>query len=166
MDPAETAGTFVRLRESGKVRAFGVSNFAPRQFEMLESFLPFPLVTNQVEISPLCLNAFRDGTITQCQQKRIHPMAWSPLAGGRLFGDDSSTAVLRGVIADIMDETEADSPDQVILAWLIAHPAGIIPVVGSGRIERIESATKAAGLRLDRQQWFRILEAASGREVP
>ncbi|WP_416828358.1 aldo/keto reductase [Ectobacillus polymachus] len=167
MDPAEVAEAFTKLRQEGKVLAFGVSNFLPSQFEMLSAYLDFPLVTNQIEISVMQLEHFANGTIEKCQEKRIHPMAWSPLSGGRLFSDRSrNTQFIKNDLSKVGKEIGAASFDQVMYAWLLAHPAGIIPINGSGKIERIRSAVKATKLSMNRHQWFEIYESAVGHEVP
>jgi predicted oxidoreductase len=167
MDPDETAGAFTSLRESGKVLHFGVSNFTSSQFEMLQSRLPFPLVTDQVEISVLHTDAFDDGTVEFCQTRRISPMAWSPLAGGELFtADDERTVRVRSELEAVCSENGIGSIARLALAWLLAHPAGIVPVTGTGRIERIRSEVAAAEIELSRQDWFRILKASKGTDVP
>lgn len=166
MDPEEVAEAFTKLKEQGKVRHFGVSNFTPSQFEMLSSFLSFPLVTNQVEISVRHLNGFGDGTIEHCLQKRIPPMAWSPLAGGQIYTstDDKSTRI-RQVLQDIGEELALTEIDSLMYAWLLHHPAKILPIVGSGKIERIKAATEAFNIKLSRQQWFKIWIASTGEDV-
>ena len=85
MDPAEISRAFEELKEEGKVRTFGVSNFLPDEFRLLKSYLTVPLITNQVELSPLRMGNMENGVINQCMEERIHPMLWSPLAGGRIF---------------------------------------------------------------------------------
>lgn len=166
LDPDEVGTAFDELRRAGKVLHFGVSNFGPSQLEMLAGRLPVPLVTNQFEISPLRLAAWRDGTLEQCQRLRMAPMAWSPLAGGALFaGQEERARRVRWVLGELAEELGA-APDQVALAWLLAHPAGIVPVVGSRRVERLRSAAAATGLSLDREQWFRLWTASTGEEVP
>ncbi len=166
MDPDETAAAFTELHRAGKVLHFGVSNFTPAQFEMLAARSPRPLVTNQVEISLLELQAWRDGTLDQCQRLGIAPMAWSPLAGGRLFGDTGEAAArVRSVLGELATELGA-GPDQLALAWLLAHPAGIVPIVGSGRPERIRSAAAACDLSLAREPWFQLWTASTGEDVP
>jgi predicted oxidoreductase len=167
MDPDETAAAFVSLRESGKVLHFGASNFTPSQFEMLQSRLDFPLVTDQVEISVLHTDPFDDGTVDLCQRRGISPMAWSPLAGGELFTSDEDRILrLRGELESICSENGIGSIARLALAWLMAHPAGIVPVIGTGKIERVRSAAEAADISLSRQDWFRILRASKGTDVP
>jgi len=167
MDPDSTAEAFTRLKESGKVLHFGVSNFTPGQFELLRSRLPFPLVTDQVEISVLHAEPFDDGTVGFCQARGISPMAWSPLAGGELFtGSDERTVRVRSELESICSEKGIGSIARLALAWLLAHPAGIVPVTGTGKIERIRSEVEAADISLSRQDWFRILRASKGTDVP
>ncbi|MBM7648584.1 putative oxidoreductase [Bacillus ectoiniformans] len=167
MNPAETAEAFLELKQSGKVRHFGVSNFKQSQFAMLQSYLDFPLVTNQIELSAYQLENVEDGTLDLCQEKRIAPMAWSPLAGGKIFSADDEKAVrLREKLVEIQKDTGANGIDQVLYAWLLAHPASIIPIVGSGKKERIDHAVQALDVHLNREQWFDILQTSMGHEVP
>lgn len=167
MDADEVATAFHHLRQSGKVLHFGVSNFMPRQLNLLASRLNFPLVTNQLEISVSQLAAFEDGTLEQCQQLRIAPMGWSPLAGGRLFqGMDEQSVRLRETLTGVAHELGEATLDQVALAWLLAHPAKIVPVIGTGKIDRIKSAIASVALALSHEQWFAIWRASTGKEVP
>ena len=166
MDADEVAAALGELRAAGKIRHAGVSNFTPRQFELLQSRLDFPLVTNQIELSVLHLDPLHDGTLDQLQQWRVPPMAWSPVAGGRLFDPANERARrVRGALAAVGQELGA-SVDQVALAWLLRHPARVLPVMGTGKIERLREAAAAENVMLDRQQWFAIWEASAGHEVP
>ncbi|KPB04972.1 aldo/keto reductase [Bacillus sp. CHD6a] len=166
MDPSEVAEAFTQLKREGKVKRFGVSNFAPSQFNLLNSYLEEPLVTNQIEISATHLEHFEKGTIEQCQMDRISPMAWSPLGGGSIFSStDDNVSRVRSVLEKLQSETGANSMDQVLYAWLLTHPAKIIPIVGSGKLERVKSAVSALNIQLSKQQWFEILEASKGKEV-
>ncbi|OBZ17753.1 MULTISPECIES: aldo/keto reductase family oxidoreductase [Bacillales] len=166
MDPAEVAEAFVQLKETGKVRAFGVSNFLPAQFQNLSSYLPFPLVTNQLEISVSHVNAFSDGSLDLCQEKRIAPMAWSPLAGGQLFQATHEKALkLKKRLQVLAEETNAESIDQVMYAWLLHHPSRIMPIIGSGNRERIAAGAAALRIKLSDQQWFDIWQSSNGKEV-
>ncbi len=171
MDADATAAAFIHLQQTGKVRHFGVSNFSPSQFDLLASRLPFPLVTNQIEISVLHLNAFTDGTLDQSQRLKTAPLAWLPFGGGRLFREESPQAErLRRVLSEIAAQlTHSSTPvtiDQVALAWLLSHPARIVPILGTGNLERIRAATVAINLKLTREQWFTIWTASTGTEVP
>lgn len=167
MDADEVARAFGELRASGKVLHFGVSNFSPAQFDLLASRVDFPLVTNQVEISVLELDLLHDGTLDQCQRLGMSPMAWSPLAGGRLFSDGDPQAMrVRRALAEVGEQLGGATADQVALAWLLRHPARIVPILGSGRIDRLRRAAGALEYQLSRQQWFTIWTASRGHEVP
>ncbi|UOY91102.1 aldo/keto reductase [Ectobacillus sp. JY-23] len=167
MNPAEVAEAFRQLRQEGKVLQFGVSNFLPSQFDMLSAHVDEPLVTNQIEISALQLEHFGNGTLDKCQETRIAPMAWSPLAGGSIFRDSSERAErVRSVLEKIGTEIGATSLDEVLYAWLLQHPARIMPIVGSGKLERIQSAVNATKLSMTTHQWFEIYTASMGHEVP
>ena len=165
MDADEVAEAFLSLHQSGKVRHFGVSNFTPAQFALLQSRLPFTLATNQVEISPIHQPTLLDGTLDQLQQLRIRPMAWSCLGGGRLFNDEAFRA-LRDELQLVADEIGAQSIEQVVYAWIMMLPSQPLPIIGSGKIERVKHAVDALSLTLTRQQWFRIRKAALGYDVP
>jgi predicted oxidoreductase len=146
---------------------FGVSNFTPWQFELLASRLSFPLVTNQIELSVMNLEVLHDGTVDQCQKLGISPMAWSPLGGGRLFtGDTEQSVRLRQALNAVGEAMGGAGLDQVALAWVLNHPARIVPILGSGRIDRIQRAAQAETLSLSREEWFTIWCASTGRPVP
>ena len=165
MDADEVAEAFLALHQSGKVRHFGVSNFTPAQFALLQSRLPFTLATNQVEISPVYQPLLLDGTLDQLQQLRIRPMAWSCLGGGRLFNDDAFQP-LRDELAKVAQELNAETIEQGGHAWPLRLPSQPLPIIGSGKIERVRSALAAQQLNMTRQQWFRIRKAALGYDVP
>jgi len=165
MDADEVAEAFLQLHQSGKVSHFGVSNFTPAQFTLLQSRLPFTLATNQVELSPVHQPLLLDGTLDQLQQLRIRPMAWSCLGGGRLF-NDAQYQPLRDELALVGQELNAQSIEQVVYAWVMRLPSQPLPIIGSGKIERVRSALGAEGLNMTRQQWFRIRKAALGYDVP
>lgn len=166
MDPQMVAEAFRQLKAEGKVRHFGVSNFTPSQFNMLSSYLDFPLITNQVEISAMYMETFKDGTIEQCLEKRIAPMAWSPLAGGRIFSSSDDKAVrIRQALEEVGNELGINGIDQLMYAWLLNHPAKIMPIVGSGNLKRIQQAVDALSIKMTRQQWFKIWVASNGHGV-
>ncbi|MDR6350633.1 aldo/keto reductase family oxidoreductase [Pantoea sp. SORGH_AS_0659] len=165
MDADEIAEAFMALHQSGKVRHFGVSNFTASQLTLLQSRLPFSLVTNQLEISPLEQTSLLDGSLDQCQQNRIRPMAWSCLGGGRLFNDPHYQP-LRDELEQVKQEIGASNIEQVVYAWVMKLPSRPLPIIGSGKIERVKEAVGACQLTLDRQQWFRIRKAAIGYDVP
>ncbi len=167
MDADEVAEAFNELQKVGKVKHFGVSNFAPSQFELLQSRLHKPLITNQVEINPMNFDVAHDGTLDQLQRLRTRPMAWSCLAGGELFSGQSEQAVrVRKELEQLKDEMGADSLDQVVYAWVRRLPAQPLPIIGSGKIERVEAAVKALSLEMTREQWYRVWVASKGHGVP
>lgn len=167
MDADEVARAFVELKEAGKVRYLGVSNFFPWHLDLLRSRLDLPLVTNQVELSVMHMEPLHDGTIDQCQRLRIAPMAWSPLGGGELFLADTSRAInLRHALAFVGQELGGLEIDQVALAWLLTHPARVVPIIGTGKVERIRKMAAAEKVRLSREQWFTIWTASAGMPVP
>jgi predicted oxidoreductase len=128
--------------------------------------LDFPLVTNQVEVSLMNMAALLDGTLDQCQQRRISPMAWSPFGGGNLFkGNGEQEQRLRNELQKVGDELGGAAIDQVALAWLLKHPSKIVPVLGTGNLDRIRGAAGALDLELSRDQWFRLWTASAGQEV-
>jgi len=166
-DPEEAAKAFSILKRDGKVLHFGVSNFSPGQFEMLNSFTEEKLVTNQVEISPYCLEHFGNGNMDFFLKEKIRPMAWSPLAGGKLLDphDEKGSRILK-VLREVAEEMNVAQVDTVIYSWLLKHPATIIPVAGSGRIERIRCAVEALKVDMSLEQWYRIFIASQGKELP
>lgn len=166
MDADEVAAALTTLRHAGKVRHCGVSNFLPFQFDLLQDRLDFPLITNQIEFSVSHMEAITDGTLDQAQRLRRPPMVWSPLAGGNLWTrQDAKSLRLRRVLTDIATPRGV-ALDQVALAWVLMHPARPLPVLGTGRLQRIAAAVEAESLTLDRQEWFAIWEASAGHEVP
>jgi len=173
-DPQEAARAFAELKQSGKVRAFGVSNFRPAQVTALQRACPMPLVVNQVEMHLLHLDSFHDGTLDQCLTEGITPMAWSPLGGGRLVDVNpidlhTPNHAHRIHVREVMDliARELDVTRTVVaLAWLLKHPAGAIPVLGSTQPKRIREALKALQISLSREQWYRLLEVSYGRRLP
>ncbi|RIW11570.1 aldo/keto reductase [Vibrio harveyi] len=167
MDADEVAEAFSELHKVGKVKHFGVSNFTPRQFELLQSRLSKPLVTNQVEINPLNFEVAHDGTLDQMQTLRVRPMAWSCLGGGSIFTGDTEQAVrVRNELEMIREEVGANSIDEVIYAWVRRLPSKPMPIIGSGKIERVHSAVNALNIELTREQWYRVWVASKGQGVP
>ena len=161
MDPDDIAAAFASLQASGKVQAFGVSNFAPHQVEAILRVWP-ELVTNQVEASPMHRAPFLDGTFDQALTLGMRPMAWSPLAGGRLFSAEGEA--VHAALTEMAPRYEVD-PVCLVYAWLLQHPAGIVPVTGTANAGRIRQAAKAQMVRMERQDWYAIWTAAGG-EVP
>ena len=167
MQADEVAEAFYQLQKSGAVLQFGVSNFTPSQVELLQSRLDFKLCANQVEFSPYQMNVLDDGTLDQCQRMGIKPMCWSPLAGGRLFSEQSEKAIrLRATLTQVANEIGAKGLDQVVYTWLRVHPSRPSVVLGTGNIDRVSSAIAGLTLKLSREQWYRIWQASTGHSVP
>ncbi len=163
MDFDEVARTFESLRQAGKVRHFGVSNFSRHQFEALDRRIK--LATNQVEFSPLHTAPMFDQTFDGMQDLGVAPMIWSPLAGGRLFnGGEDNADNLRLVIKGIADELGQPFAS-VVFAWIMQLPSRPVPLTGTGRIEAIAVAVAGTQFTLSRSDWFSILRAARGHEV-
>ena len=159
LNPVEVADAFTTLKQQGKVLHFGVSNFTPSQFEMLQHFLTFPLVTNQLEISVSHNIPLFDGSLDVLMKNGVAPMAWSPLGGGKLVAGGADDLFVK---ASRYKATEA----QLSLAWLLKHPASIFPVIGTTRPERIVESAKATDIKMDLQDWFEMLKVAQGKEMP
>jgi len=173
-DPHAIAGAFVQLYDAGKVRYFGVSNFRPSLFNALQAACPLPLIVNQVEISLVQRAAFEDGTLDQCLEKNITPMAWSPLGAG-LLGDGAKRLLpaQQGYQADavvkVLDEiakARGVSRTVVAFAWLLKHPSHIVPIVGTTNPGRIREAVRATEFELTREEWYRLFVAARGEPLP
>jgi predicted oxidoreductase len=166
MDADEVAAALNELETSGKVLHFGVSNFPPHTYELLRSRYDGDLVTNQVEFSVMHLDPLHDGTFDQCQRYRIAPMVWSPVGGGGLFtGQGEQERRLRAELEKIGHEVGA-TVMQVALAFVMMPPSRPVPVLGTGKLERIRESAEAVDVKLTRDQWFRIWQASTGHEVP
>jgi len=164
MDPDQIAEVFTLLQQEGKVLHFGVSNFSPSQTQMILD--RFPIRINQVEISILYLDPFLDGTLDMCITKKIIPMGWSPLGGGNIFAaldDERNKRII--AVASMLAQKYDVGPDQILLAWLLKHPAGIVPVLGTSKLHRIAAALQATQIDLEREEWFLLWRASMGREV-
>ncbi len=167
MDPAEVSEAFRELYQSGKVRNFGVSNFSPAQFDLLSAYVEMPLVTNQVEISPLHLEPFRDGTLDHLMKNGLSPMAWSPLAGGDLFKKDNSrTEEVRKALLTVGEKHGESRLDTLAYAFLLSHPSKILPIVGSGKLERVKNAIDALEIKFTQEEWLNVYKAALGEDLP
>ena len=161
MDHHETGAALDAVVASGKVGAIGVSNFKPWDWELLQSAMTNTLVTNQIEISLAEISPFTNGDLAFHQRLGTHLMAWSPLGGGSLMTG-------QGAVAKAMDKVAADQGVDraaVAVAFLLAHPAKILPVMGTNNIDRIKGISDALKVKMDRQTWFKFYEAALGREV-
>lgn len=163
--PAEVAQTLTALRDSGKIGEVGVSNHTPAQTDALQRHLPFPLVTDQPQYSVLHLDPLRDGTFDRCLREGVVPLAWSPLAGGRVATGEGVRAELVSVL-DRLAEREGVTRSAIAVAFVLAHPSAPVAIVGSQRPDRLHEATTALGVHLDRNDVYDIIEASEGRPLP
>ena len=162
MDHVETGAALDGLIDSGKVKAVGVSNFRPWDWSLLQSAMDTQLATNQIEMSVLANGAFTNGDLAFLQEHGVSPMAWSPLAGGKLF--DDKNAALNTKLSTIAIEQNVEA-SAVAVAWLLAHPAKVIPILGTNNLDRISRMAAATRVSIDRQTWFELYSLALGREV-
>ena len=164
MDATATGQTLDALIKEGKIKSAGVSNFKPWDWDLLQSRMDNTLVTNQIEMSLLERDSFTNGDLAHLQTIKATAMAWSPLAGGRMFGNDADAQRVQPILKRIADEQNCDI-DHVAVAWLLAHPSNILPIVGTNNLSRIKTLSKAMDVKIDRQTWFELLTAAAGEEV-
>ena len=162
MDHHETGAALDEVIASGKVRSTGVSKFRPYDWELLQSAMKNQLVTNQIELSVLAHDSFVNGDVAFHQRIGTPLMAWSPLAGGALFSGDHPDVM--SALSKVASENNVDET-AVAIAWLLAHPSRILPVLGTNSIERIKGMSAALDVKMDRQTWYEIYTAALGREV-
>lgn len=162
MDHHETGAALDALVAQGKVRAVGVSNFRPWDVRLLQSAMSAPLVTNQIELSLSAHEGFTNGDVAFHQETGTPIMAWSPLAGGQLLAQ--ADGGLRERLAEIGAAHGTDW-SAVAVAWLLRHPARILPVLGTNSLARIAGIGDALKVRIDRVTWFELYSLALGREV-
>jgi predicted oxidoreductase len=165
--PAEVARALAGLRSAGKIAEVGVSNHTPAQVAALAAHLPFKLASIQPEFSPLTIEPLYDGVLDQALELGLGVMAWSPLAGGRLAAD--SPEGIAAEVAAVLDDlatTHGASRSALAYAWIMAHPAKPVPIVGSQRLSRIHEAVEALKITLSRSEWYRVLTAARGAPLP
>ena len=161
MNPEVIAEAFTVLKNAGKVKEFGVSNFSVSQFELINQYVP--LVTNQIEISVNEISAFENGILDQLMSKGLRPTAWSVM--GSYFSDQSDENIrIKKVIVELCDKYNAEE-NQILLAFILKHPSKIIPVIGTSKAETIRTLSQTLQIDLDLEDWFRILESIRGKEV-
>jgi predicted oxidoreductase len=169
MDPDATGACLDALVDSGKVRGVGVSNFMPWDVDLLQSRMKHRLQTNQIELGLLNTVPFVDGQLAYAQTQRMPLMAWSPLGGGRLHTEATKSGTSAARLAPRLAQlAQAHGVDEsaVAIAWLLHHPIGVMPVMGSNRLDRIAQFSDATKVPMDRQTWFELYELANGHEVP
>ena len=163
----DTAAGFSELLGAGKIHAAGVSNFSASQFDLLNSQLKKSLATNQIEFHLLRREPIEDGTLHQCERLGVIPMAWSPLAGGRIFDPSNPAAQRLAAAAKEMSGRYNDATlEQLAYAWILAHPSRPLPIIGTNKLERLQSAAHADEIVLEREDWYALWEAAQGHKVP
>jgi predicted oxidoreductase len=162
MDHSETGAALDALMASGKVRSVGVSNFKLHDWTLLQSAMNSPLITNQIELSLTAHQGFTNGDVAYLQERGVPIMAWSPLGGGGLV---TGTGPVQDALAAVAAEQGVDT-GAVAVAWLLAHPARIMPVMGTNAIDRIKTLSDALKVTMDRETWFKLYTAALGQEVP
>jgi len=163
----DTAAGLNGLLRDGKIRAAGVSNHSASQFDLLNSYMAQPLATNQIEFHLLRPDPIDDGTLHQCEKLGVLPMAWSPMAGGRIFDrSDPAAARLAVAAASMSSRYDGATLEQLAYAWILAHPSHPLPIIGTNRLERLRSAAMADAIVLEREDWYALWEAAQGRQVP
>ena len=163
MDAEETGAALDEIVASGKAKSIGVSNFKLHDWTLLQSAMSSPLVTNQIELSLLAHEVFTNGDLAYLQERKVAPMAWSPLGGGSLFSQDNT--VLLDALKAIGESSGVDET-AVAVAWLLAHPAKIMPVMGTNSLARISKISDALKVTMDRETWFELYSIALGSEVP
>ncbi|WP_086617100.1 aldo/keto reductase [Erythrobacter tepidarius] len=164
--PQETARVLDDAVASGKIKALGVSNFTPAQIAALNHFLGHKLVTTQPEISPLRIDCFENGELDQAMMLGLTPLAWSPLSGGRLAAPETPRDKAVAAALDVVAEAQGVSRTVAAYSWLMAHPAGIIPIIGSQNAARIAEGAQALTVRWTRADWYAVLVAARGVPLP
>ena len=164
--PQEVARVLDDAVAAGKVRTVGVSNFTTHQIAALNQFLGNKLVATQPEISPLRITCFENGELDQAMMLGLTPLAWSPLGGGRLANPESARDQAVAAELDRVATEQGVSRSVAAYSWLMAHPAGIVPIIGSQQVERIAEGAQALKVRWTRQDWYAVLVAARGERLP
>lgn len=164
--PGDVAEVLTELRESGRVREVGVCNHTPWQVQTLQSFLDFPLVSTGLPLNPLRSGHLTDGSLDLAMELGLTPLASSPLASGELCGEPGTkkAQAVAAVCGRIAGE-QGVAPTAVVLAWLMHHPAGVTPVLGTTRPGRVRRCADAESVGLSRQQWYEVLSAARGHDL-
>jgi predicted oxidoreductase len=162
MQPDEIAEAAGKLKSEGKIRDFGLSNFTASQTELIRQTTEVSY--NQVQFSATHFEPMLDGSFDYMQLHGIRPMSWNPL--GTVFREDNEqTRRMKKLLAQLMAKYHYGA-DTLLLAWILQHPAGVIPVAGTVNVARIQALTKAVELKLDREDWFAIWAESMGNDVP
>ena len=162
MQPEVIAEAISKLKDDGKIKSFGVSNFSESQIALLETSIP--VAGNQLEFSLTSNSIMNDGSLDDCIINQRMLMSWSPL--GSFFREDTEQVKsIQKVMPSLIEKYNATT-DQLLLAWLMKHPAGVYPVVCTTSKERLKTSFEAVQIELSLQDWFILLEASNGHEVP
>ena len=164
LNPEEVAAAITDLKQQGKIVHFGVSNFYPYQTNVLKKFIDIEY--NQLEISLFHLSPFTNGELDYCMEQSIVPMAWAPLGGGIISDETHARYRSISTVAAKLAKKYETGLNQILIAWLCAHPAKIIPVVGTTKLERLLQAKEAFNIKLNREDWFDLYTASLGEDVP
>lgn len=165
-NPEETADALQTLVKDGKVLNVGVSNYMPSQIRALQSFLSIPIVTNQMELSAAATYNFENGVVDDAFERRIPLMAWSPLGGGSIFKNTDEKSVQIRTEVEKIAKAHNTTIDAILYAWLFRHPVGIAAITGTMSIDRIRTAVEALDIILSYDEWYAILAASRGYDVP
>lgn len=169
MNPNEVRDALDVLVEEGKIKSFGVSNFNNTQYDLLNQGIKshkLHIAVNQLEVSPYYAAPIYDGTIDHMYQDDVKIMAWSPLAGGKLLNvEDAKSKRVMAIISPLAYKYNV-APASIVTAWLMKHPATIMPIMGTSQIERMQDAVKGLELNLTDQEWFDIYVAVLGQDIP
>jgi len=162
IDVEEVGATITELKKAGKIKSFGVSNFTTSQVALLQKYIP--VEHHQVEISVTNLNAFENGILDQCQLEKIEAQSWSPMGNG-LFTENTEQHTRILAEADSLSKGYECNINQILLAFLYAHPSQIVPIIGTTKFERISEAKKAMEIELKREDFYKLWTASTGKEV-
>jgi aryl-alcohol dehydrogenase-like predicted oxidoreductase len=163
--PADVAATLTALRDEGLIREVGISNHTPDQHDALVAHLPFPLATSEPAYSVTELAPLRDGTFDRCMRDGVVPLAWSPLAGGRLMSGVGVRPELISAL-DRLAEREGVGRAAICYAFVLAHPSAPVAIIGTQTVDRIEEATTALGVTLTRGDVYELIQASEGVPLP
>lgn len=164
IDFHETSAALLELKKEGLILQYGVSNFDPYKFNALNNIAEGALVTNQIELNPICFEHFKSGMIDVLTEKKIHPMVWSPLAGGKLFTSNNENYKKSFAKIKEIADRHNEKPETIIYAWIMHHPVNAIPISGSSNLERLDLAIRALDFNLKHFEWYEIY-SASGEMV-
>lgn len=164
IDHYEAARALKDMKKQGLIKEAGVSNFDPYKFQALNEAMEGQLLTNQIEWNPVCFEHFDSGMMDMLVKERIHPMIWSPLAGGRLF--TSNETIYKKALSKIQEiaERHGVEADTIVYAWILYHPVGAMPLSGSNKLERLDHAIQALNVQLEHHEWYEIY-VASGQKI-